>query len=158
MMKHKAAINRVGWCLFIIYIAVMAYFLFFSERYGRTIGTGIYRYNLEPLKEIKRFIQYRQLIGWESFIVNILGNIFAFSPFGFFLPMLCRKTRHWFHITLLSFELSLCIETLQLATKLGIFDVDDLIMNTIGGLVGYIIFAISYRLVRSTAKGARRRG
>ena len=40
------------------------------------------------------------------------------------------------------FLFSLCIETLQLITKVGVFDVDDLMMNTVGGLIGWIIYCI----------------
>jgi glycopeptide antibiotics resistance protein len=42
----------------------------------------------------------------------------------------------------LTFELSLCIEMVQLLSKVGSLDVDDLILNTLGGVVGYILFVI----------------
>ena len=41
-----------------------------------------------------------------------------------------------------SFGLSLCVETFQLISKVGSFDVDDLLLNTLGGLAGYIVFVI----------------
>ena len=42
------------------------------------------KYNLQLFKEIKRFIKYREYIGFEGFVVNIVGNVLAFSPYGFF--------------------------------------------------------------------------
>ena len=129
---------------FMVYLIVLFYFLFFSDRYGRTELRQEYQYNLVPFQEIKRFIQYREILGFESFLANILGNIFAFSPFGFMLPILNSRKRGILYVTLVSFEFSLFIELIQLITKVGSYDVDDMIMNTIGGVIGYIIYRICY--------------
>ena len=125
--------------IFVVYLVVLAYFLFFSERYGRG-ETGEYHYNLIPLQEIKRFIKYRDVIGWEGFIVNIFGNVLAFAPFGFLLPIVSKQNRTFFCVVLYSFEFSLFIELIQLSFQVGTFDVDDLLMNTIGGMLGYLFF------------------
>ncbi|MBD5087546.1 MAG: VanZ family protein [Clostridiales bacterium] len=125
--------------IFVVYLAVLAYFLFFSERYGRG-ETGEYHYNLIPLQEIKRFIKYRDVIGWEGFIVNIFGNVLAFAPFGFLLPIVSKQNRTFFCVVLYSFEFSLFIELIQLSFQVGTFDVDDLLMNTMGGMLGYLFF------------------
>ena len=47
-------------------------------------------------------------------------------------------------MTLVGFEFSLFIELMQLITKVGSYDVDDLIMNTVGGILGYIAYRICY--------------
>lgn len=144
--------NMLLWILFYGYIVCLGYFLFFSERYGRGILGDELRYNLELFKEISRFIRYRDIIGYESFVVNILGNIFAFAPFGFFLPLLNDRYRKFFLVTLLSMIFSLAIETIQMYSRVGIFDVDDIIMNTLGGMLGYLAFAILNRWVRKYKK------
>jgi len=144
--RTKSRIRKIGWLLFLIYIALLVYFLFFSERYGRTAGEE-YRYNLVLFAEIKRFFRYRQYISQEMFILNMFGNVAAFMPFGFFIPMLSGK-RGLFRITCLSFELTLAVELTQLAAKVGIFDVDDLLLNTLGGLAGYLLFEIVYFFYR----------
>lgn len=136
----------MGWLLFLIYIAMLVYFLFFSERYGRTAGEE-YRYNLTLFAEIRRFFKYRQYISTESFILNMFGNVVAFMPFGFFVPMLSRR-RGLFRIVCMSFELTLAVELTQLFTKVGIFDVDDLLLNTLGGLLGYVLYEIVYFFYR----------
>lgn len=133
--------------IFVIYLAVLAYFLFFSERYGRG-ETGEYHYNLVPLQEIKRFIKYRDVIGWEGFIVNIFGNVLAFAPFGFLLPIVSKQNRSFFCAVLYSFEFSLFIELIQLSFQVGTFDVDDLLMNTIGGMLGYLFFLTQKKRLR----------
>lgn len=145
----RTVILSVSRVLFVLYIILLAYFLFFSERYGRTITSDEYRYNLVLFKEVKRFILYRKEIGLESFIVNIFGNILAFAPFGFVLPIISENNRKLFNITLLSLEFSLTVELIQLIFKVGIFDVDDLFMNTLGGMMGGICFIICHKLVKS---------
>ena len=89
-----------------------------------------YHYNLELFKEIRRFWEYRDQVGMFAMFTNLLGNVVIFVPVGFFMPMASR------------YRLSLCVETFQLLTKVGSFDVDDLLLNTIGGLVGYLIFSM----------------
>ncbi len=142
-------IMSVSRLLFVLYLILLAYFLFFSEHYGRTISSGEYRYNLTLFKEVKRFIEYRDVIGPEAFIVNIFGNVLAFAPFGFVLPIISPDNRKLLNITLLSLEFSLTIELLQLIFKVGIFDVDDLLMNTIGGVIGGLCFFLARKLLRS---------
>jgi glycopeptide antibiotics resistance protein len=112
--------------------------LFFSERYGRDLVTQ--QYNLQLFKEIKRFIKHREQIGLEGFIVNIFGNVLAFMPYGFLLPLLNKAYRKFYRIAFLSILFSLVIETSQLLLKVGVFDVDDILMNSLGGILGYLIF------------------
>lgn len=148
----KNRITKAGRLLFYLYIILLSYFLFFSERYGRASIAEDYRYNLELLKEIKRFIRYREVVGFESFAVNILGNILAFAPFGFFLPLLNKKYRRFFYATFLSILFTLVIELMQMFLRVGIFDVDDILLNTIGGMLGYISFTIGYFFYRKFYK------
>lgn len=144
--RSKRQIIIIGWIMFYIYILLLSYFLFFCERYGRGLVTE--EYNLQLFKEIKRFIRYRNQIGFEGFVVNIFGNIFAFSPFGFLLPLLNKSYRKFYIIALLSIIFSLVIETSQLLLKVGVFDVDDILMNSIGGILGYLAFKILYALYK----------
>lgn len=119
----------------------MSYFLFFAEIMGRTNLTRTYHYNLVPFLEIKRFIIYRKKLGMTAVVVNLLGNIAAFLPFGFFLPFLSQKNRSFAYVTLISFEFSLLIRVYNSwCLKVGSFDVDDMILNTLGGSLGYLCF------------------
>ncbi len=137
---NKKRILIVARIIFYIYILLLSYFLFFSERYGRDLIT--HEYNLQLFKEIRRFIRYRNQIGLEGFVVNIFGNILAFMPYGFMLPLLNKAYRKFYLITILSILFSLVIETAQLLLRVGVFDVDDILMNSIGGILGYVIFLI----------------
>lgn len=150
---RKKIRTKAGWLLFCLYIVVLSYFLFFSEHYGRENSVQNYRSNLEFFKEIKRFITYREQLGYETFIVNIFGNIAAFAPFGFILPLLDSKYRRLVYTTFLCLVFSLCVETIQLYLKVGIFDVDDIMLNTLGGILGYLCFAIFNAFYRGFGKG-----
>lgn len=158
--KKKKKLVKAGWLLFYLYIIMLSYFLFFSEHYGReNLVTG-YRYNLVFFKEINRFITYRKQLGLESFLVNIAGNILAFAPFGFMLPMLNLRYRKFIYVAFLSLLFSLSVELVQLFFKVGIFDVDDIMMNALGGILGYITYlfcSIFIKGLRPSRKPRRRK-
>lgn len=148
--QHKGKRKWLICLIFWIYMGVMIYFLFLGDRYGNPYHE--YHYNLTLFQEIRRFIIYREHVGTASFLMNVFGNVFAFSPFGFFLPLLLPKMRSWRKVLLLSFELTFFIECVQLVTKLGVFDVDDLCMNTFGGLTGYWIYLVVQSIFRTLKK------
>ena len=129
--------------VFIAYLLLLAYLLFFSSTYGRTMEMG-YRYNLKPFLEIRRGLENIDKVGYRYVIVNIAGNIAAFMPFGFLLPMLTERRIHTGHALINTFLLSLCAETIQLLSRTGAFDVDDLILNTAGGVLGYWCYAVLF--------------
>ena len=136
MKKHRHRI--LGAVLFVLYLVLLTYFLFFAEEMGRSPDVRAeYSYNLTLFKEIRRFLLYRNILGWRAVFLNIFGNVLAFMPFGFFLPVIWVRTRHWYITVLLSFAMSLLVETMQLVGKVGSFDVDDLFLNTLGGVLGF---------------------
>ena len=77
-----------------------------------------YHYNLTPLQEIRRFWIYKEQLGVLAVVSNLFGNVIGFVPFGLILPIICRNARGFFFITFSGFALSLCVETIQLITKL----------------------------------------
>lgn len=142
--KTKKGTLWVGRVLFVIYLAGLCYFLFFAESYGRILGQETYRYNLIPFQEIKRFWKYRDILGIHSFY-NLAGNVLGFLPAGFFIPLLWKKRRGFLFTVCVTFEMSLTVEVLQLILKVGTFDVDDLILNTLGGALGYLLLKAAMR-------------
>lgn len=126
--------------IFVIYIIALCYFLFFAESMGRTTRGDEYHYNLQPLFEIKRIWRGRHILGMKYVILNFAGNVIAFIPFGYLLPKIVKKKLGLFYTVLFSFEFSLLVELTQLISRTGSFDVDDLILNTLGGLIGYILY------------------
>lgn len=143
--NHKKQIRLLCRVLFALYIAGLVYFLFFAEMLDRTGIERSYRYNLIPFREIRRFIVYADLLGPMAVISNLFGNIVIFMPFGFLVPILGRKKRNFWFTSLLSFAFSLAVECIQLVTRTGCFDVDDIFLNTIGGMLGYLVYALVQR-------------
>lgn len=148
--------RRIWWgILFVLYFAVLFYFLFFSEKMGRTYTERAYHYNLIPFKEISRFLTYRETLGTKAVMLNIVGNVAAFVPFGIFLPVFSEQCKRVWRTVLYSFELSFLVEVLQLAFRVGSFDVDDLFLNTMGGLIGCLLYLFVTYIFRGDGRGGK---
>lgn len=146
--ETRKKIQIVSALLFLLYLVCLTYFLFFAESMGRSFEEREYTYNLHLFKEISRFWQYRRELGMAAVLANIVGNVVCFIPFGAILPVLNRKARNFFMILMLSFQFSLLVECAQLVSRVGSFDVDDLFLNTLGGVIGFVIFTICNRVRR----------
>ena len=162
----KRLISNMLTVCFICYMILLIYFLFFSEEYGRDEVYTTYQYNLKLFHELRRYLAYKDQIGNIFFLINVVGNVVAFMPFGFLVPVLYREQRreathngHYFRsflfVTMLGFLLSLGVETIQLITKVGCFDVDDLIYNTIGAALGFALFTLFRMLCPKTVAVCR---
>lgn len=98
---------------------------------------GVATANLTLFKTIRMYIRYYdRLNGFD----NLFGNVIVFMPLGILIPVSFPGIDHWWMILLHSFWLSLCIELFQLVSHFGVFDVDDILLNTLGGLLGFFTF------------------
>lgn len=96
-------------------------------------------YNIIPLKSIKIQLKYMNQT-WAA--LNILANIILFVPYGFLLPFTYKKFNNFIKCISVIFISVLIIELFQLITILGSFDVDDIILNLMGSIVGFIIYKL----------------
>ncbi len=140
MIKQKTRYFFV--VVFFLYMMIMIYFLFFAEATGRSYAEEVYRYNLVPFQEITRYIRYADKIGFRGTFLNLEGNVLAFVPFGILLPIVFEKCRYAIATILLGAGFSICVEAIQLFSKVGSCDVDDVILNTCGAAVGYFLFFV----------------
>lgn len=91
--------------------------------------------NFIPFKEI-----FRYEIGSRLFIKNIIGNILLFLPYGYFAADYL-KSKKILPICFLTMLVSMTIEFVQL--NIGrTFDIDDVILNTVGGIFGYLLYRV----------------
>lgn len=155
-MKKRKIIRMISRICFIVYMIVLVYFLLLSDGFGRSEGYSHYRYNLVPFQEIVRFIKYRAYINFSSVVINLLGNVVAFMPFGALIRWVVDRKMRWFQATGYTFLFSLCVELLQLVAKVGVFDVDDLILNTLGGLIGFWIYYLLLLINRRSEQDERK--
>lgn len=141
--------RALHWLLFIVYMITLLYMVFFAEQFGRQVSDRVYAYNLIPFQEIKRFLgMWRHERYHMAVIINLLGNMVVFMPFGYFVATLYQSGKHWYTSILYTFLLSLSIETVQLIFRVGSFDVDDLILNVTGGFLGFLCYVVVQRRKR----------
>lgn len=107
------------------------------------LKNGTHGINLLPLKVL--FETYREVfinLNINYFIINFLGNIIMFMPIGFFIPLLWEIPDK--KIIIVGFLFSLFIEVCQLFLNRGT-DVDDLILNTLGTILGLLVYKFLYK-------------
>lgn len=95
--------------------------------------------NFIPFKEMLRYE-----FGTKLFFKNVVGNMIMFIPFGFFISYFL-KLKKIYSVFILTLLTSITIETTQLLIG-RVFDIDDIFLNIIGGLFGYFIFKIIYKI------------
>ena len=83
-------------------------------------------------------------------LYNVIGNILLFIPLGFGIPLFFNKKNKLFKIILYGFTASLFIESIQIFTPNNFTDIDDIIFNTFGSVLGFLIFNIIYMIFKKT--------
>ena len=135
--KYKLDISReIIKSIFFIYITIVLSITFnnLDSYYALTFD---YQFNSIPLKETISMFKNTLSVA----LYQVGGNILLFIPFGLFIPFLYKKDQNIIKVGFLSFLFSLSIEISQVILgRIG--DIDDLIFNTIGGIIGFIIYFI----------------
>ena len=165
-MKHTTSLKKIVTAAgFVIYLyaliklilfkwgSVDIHFLLYQLKHTLQYPNHIFDRpgNFTPFKEIARGIDSLSISNPFS-STNLIGNVLAFIPLGIFIPKFFRSGEALFiKVFLFSLALSLCFEVTQLLLFMGTFDVDDLILNTLGGIVGYIAFRIHNSSVKYLA-------
>lgn len=164
MKREKGKTVYISRILFVIYLVVLIWLIVFKypipvlqsimdEWELGNAKMGVATANLVPFKTIRMYMKYYQrLNGFE----NLFGNVLVFVPLGVLIPSAFRKADRWWEILLHSFWLSLCLELFQLVSHFGAFDVDDIILNTLGGILGFVVFLIIRQIYRMCAGKEKR--
>ena len=148
MAKNKKTWEALWRFLFLLYSAAMLWLLF-GRSSGWTAGLS-YReqlrqnVNLQPLYTIGNYLHVLKT-GSDPYwvhhcLINLAGNVLLFIPAGWLLPRLWRKQRSFFRFFVTCTGAIFLVETIQLFTLLGSFDVDDWILNLAGMTLGYLGF------------------
>jgi glycopeptide antibiotics resistance protein len=119
----------------ILAILLIAYLVFLLDLALIRFPAGHPTANLVPFRTIVHDWQS----GGRPFVVNFIGNIVAFLPFGWIPPLIRKRPTALWQVALFSFAISLFIETAQFISGRRVPDVDDLILNTLGGTIGYLL-------------------
>ncbi|REK56623.1 MAG: VanZ family protein [Thermobacillus sp.] len=177
MFPYDKAFKAATWMLFALYAFIVLFKLLFQRiivrmvdaangiewnRYAATPPDSEGYLNLEVLKRNANFIPFRNTVEYltgadrynmDIIIHNTLGNILIFLPLGFFLPLLFKRYGKLSKIIVDSMVISFAIETLQIGLKIGQFDIDDVILNTFGSVLGFLLFKIMKHLL-ALSKGS----
>lgn len=116
------------------YTLFLLYLMFF--------GFGRSQYDINIVRLIPMFSTVgfvKQTILWKTIIINIFGNILIFVPFGFLGIVFPKLNQFWSLILDFLFAI-IIVESLQYFTRLGVFDIDDVILNTVGVAIGFWIY------------------
>ncbi len=119
---------------FIIYILLLYYIVTFQDNnYGMN--------NFIPFREI-----FRYDITSKLFFRNVIGNVMLFVPFGMFVTHYVKNSKVYITI-IISFLVSCAIEFAQM--QIGrTADIDDVILNTLGGLLGYLLYKLGSKVAK----------
>lgn len=141
------------WVFFILYLLLLITLTLFDSNWGRNginlFNTTDYKQyfentvNLVPFKTISMYLRvFDSMYSTSNILFNLLGNLIAFAPFAFFLPLLFEKQNKFKNFLLTTTGIILSVEIIQLITASGRFDIDDLILNLSGSLILYGIIKI----------------
>ncbi len=86
---------------------------------------------------------------------NIVGNVVLFAPLGVLLPLLFRRLQQWRQIFWRAAAISALIEAMQFVTRARSVDVDDILLNTAGAMVGFAAYRTITALTRSSPTATR---
>jgi glycopeptide antibiotics resistance protein len=159
-MKANKAIRLIGFMLILVNMAILTKYILFKQpadtmhvlrhidKYPRPTFQHGQRENWVLFASIHK-IYYSRMDDMYKFM-NIGGNILGFVPLGFLLPLVFfRRWRLTMTVSAV-FLISLLFESVQRYTGLGVFDVDDLLLNTLGGLLGYMVFLLIFPFLRQS--------
>lgn len=134
----KESLHEVGLLLFVLVLIAL-----FSQtiipKYG-LMQPSLRNVNFELFRVFRETYNAIIYLGfWQPFYINFLGNIILFLPIGFLLPLLFRKMESFPYTVIAGLSTSLFIEVMQLPQNRS-SDVDDLWLNTLGALIGYLFY------------------
>ncbi|MFD1418710.1 VanZ family protein [Companilactobacillus keshanensis] len=147
--KHRKAKTAKEFWIVVFAFYVLLLFALTVFRDGYFIWQFKFYWH-RPLSQIniKPMVETLKLVGGKSlvdFIYNLYGNIFWFIPMGFFLPALNIK-KGFFKVILTGMLISVSIEAMQFVLNTGVTDIDDVIFNTVGTVVGYLLYWICFKV------------
>ena len=143
----KKFARPILWTIFLIYCFVLVYVLFLSRgtRVGFTYAEYMRRFtNFIPFKTIIEYVQRYSDGYWRLATLNLLGNLALFVPMGMALPCLSKKLNRFWKVTITVLGMVFLVEIAQGLMRVGSIDIDDVIFNVVGAMIGYGIIAIPF--------------
>ena len=137
--KKKEDRKKILIVYLVCYVIVLLGFILSNNRSSELINQGIISKdnNLIPFHSIKQLLNSR--LGLKFGLYNIAGNFLMLTPLSILLPLISDKFRKFWNMFLVLLLTPFIVEISQYLLKLGSFDIDDIILNTSGALVLFLI-------------------
>ena len=148
MNKKTFLVKKFCYIVFVMYIlALMKITLFkytgifalFEKIISGNLD-GFHSLNLIPFQTFQEFGTMILNGNFSRGFINLMGNILIFAPLGWFLPLLFHRYRKWKSVLFTGFLTSCFLECCQYFLYLGSADIDDVILNTSGVILGFLCF------------------
>ncbi|MDF2505374.1 VanZ family protein [Clostridium sp.] len=143
LKKEKILVGL--YILFFMYLCLMTWEIFIGPYRSYS---GVRRYNLYPFKTIIEFLLNASKYNFQVIFINLIANIITFIPLGFFMSLLFRRSYNLINMLLLYVFIITCIEIGQFILNVGVLDIDDVILNTIGCVLGFMVYKVVKSVIR----------
>ena len=146
----KKALNFIFYAIAFLYLFLMLDLLF---RFNIVTGAldSSRSYNLIPFATISRYLGSGAQAMTPKAIQNVFGNIAVFIPCGLYLQVFL-KNKVFGRSFLVLISMGASIEIIQMLLGVGVCDIDDLILNCLGGIIGILLYKIINRLSKNEEK------
>lgn len=143
----KKVVRPILWAVFGFYCLVLIYILFLNR--GSRSHYSYAQYfqaftNFIPFKTIVEYIQRYSDGYWRLSTVNLLGNLALFVPMGMALPCVSKNLNRFWKVVLCVLGMVIMVEVTQGILRVGSIDIDDVIFNVSGAMIGYGIIKIPF--------------
>lgn len=143
----KTLLKGIVWASFAVYLLAVTYLVFVRYHRGFVSEMSLLDYarfqmNLVPFKTIVGYIKafVDESMNLNIPVTNLLGNLLMFFPWGIYLPLFFENLKRWKAYVPVTIGLLLGIELVQFFTRRGSFDIDDLILNLTGAILGFLMW------------------
>ncbi|WP_432408136.1 VanZ family protein [Wukongibacter sp. M2B1] len=145
--KISSIVVSIGLAVYVSFLIWRMFFYAYRDVYR--VKSSNLEYNLIPFKTITNFIMHFKSYNLEVLLYNILGNIIVFIPLGLLISSILKEKKNAIKTMTVSLLFILCAETMQLVLRVGVFDIDDIVLNLVGCYIGHI----GFRKIRKYYKG-----
>jgi glycopeptide antibiotics resistance protein len=147
-MRQQKIGKIIAWSVSAIYIIMLLRLAVFRDDF---MEYGFFQHGTLNIVPFALYLKLLKAHTYQFMFVQFIGNIGWFVPFGFLLPFLTGKPKTLKHMALFGFLLSFAVELSQYAFGTGVTELDDLILNTFGTAVGFLLFKL-YRHIKQREK------
>ncbi len=141
LARQAVVVLLFGWSIVVAYLAFFPMHIILYDWHG-TVSLVPFASSIDLIRHATPFTAAK----------NIVGNILLFLPFGILLPLLFEKLRAFWPLAWRAAIMSAAIEVVQIPTQVRATDVDDVILNVVGALVGLLLFRAAWTFVKRSRR------